>query len=81
MVNKVGRYSTSDSSNQGWPIHEEYGTEVLDIDFEPPATIEIVDEGIKLSTINKTVDAKGELLVERTPKVGRLGHPCAQQGA
>ena len=50
----------------------------MDIDFEPLATIEMVDEGIKLSTINKTVDAKGELLVERTPKAVRLGHPCAQ---
>ena len=53
----------------------------MDIDFEPPATIEMVDEGINLSTINKTVDAKGELLMERTPKAVRLGHPCAQQGA
>ena len=50
----------------------------MDVDFEPPATIEMVDEGIKLSTINKTVDAKGELLVERTPKAVRLGHLCAQ---
>ena len=38
----------------------------MDVDFEPLATIEMLDEGIKLSTINKTVDAKGELLVERT---------------
>ena len=48
---------TSDSSNQGWPIYEEDRTEALDVDFEPPATIEMVDEGIKLSTINETVDA------------------------
>ena len=40
----------------------------------------MVDKGIKLSTINKTVDAKGKLLVERTSKVVRLGHPCAHQG-
>ena len=50
----------------------------MDVDFEPLATIEMVDKGIKLSTINKTVDAKGELLVERTPKSVRLGHPLAQ---
>ena len=50
----------------------------MDIDFEPPATIEMVDEGVKLSTINRTVDAKGELLAERTPKAVRLGYPCAQ---
>ena len=53
----------------------------MDVDFEPPANIEMVNEGIKLSTISKTVDAKGGLLVERTPKAVRLGHPFAQQGA
>ena len=53
----------------------------MDIDFKPPATNKTMDAGIRLSTINKTVDAKGELLVERTCKTLRLGIPVHSTGS
>ena len=51
----------------------------MDIAFKPRATNKTMDVGIRLSTINKTVDAEGKLLEETTPKAVRFGGPCAWQ--